>query len=130
MRVQYTLDMSPAEAPEEASPEPEPERIIRKYLLSEKSVNMVEQIHLITGRRKSDIVDDAVMIFAILIRCSKDAELKLSDAGEIADVLEEYVSGRGGAPPGDQEMIATNARPRTSSPIARSVVSTDVSQYQ
>lgn len=130
MRVQYTLDMSPAEAPEEPAPEPERERIIRKYLLSEKAVNMVEQIHLITGRRKSSIVDDAVMIFAILIRCGKDAELKLSDADEIADVLEEYIPGRGDTPPGDQEMSSTNVRPRTSTPTARSVESTDVSQYQ
>lgn len=60
--VQMTLEMRPADI----VPPKRPERVARKWIILDKAANLVDQLSMLTGRPKQNIIDDAIRIAAIL----------------------------------------------------------------
>lgn len=85
MSRQYTLEMVPVEDIPSA-----PSRSFRLYLLSDRAVNLVDQIHMVSDVGKSDTVDDAIVVLATLIKCGNLQGFRIEDAEQISEILEKY----------------------------------------
>lgn len=59
-RIQVTLSMEPAS---EAPPR-RPKKVYRLYLLSDRSANLLDQMRLVTGIPKQEIVERAIELAA------------------------------------------------------------------
>ncbi|HOQ26362.1 MAG TPA: hypothetical protein PLF76_06460 [Methanomassiliicoccaceae archaeon] len=62
-RIQLTLSMEPAD---EVKPR-RPKKVYRLYLLSDRSANLLDQMRLVTGIPKQEIVERAIEIAAEVI---------------------------------------------------------------
>lgn len=89
--MQLDLELKPILS----SPKPKPpERVRKKFWLTYRNANLVYQISMVTGKRPSGIVNDAIAIFAILVKCSQSKGIRMDDAEEIAEALGRYLSER------------------------------------
>lgn len=77
--MQMTIDMQVAEI----VPPKRPEKIYRKWHIRDKSANLIDQLSLLTGRKKQDIVDDAIHIVAAIYS---------EDPDKIRNMLSEFYS--------------------------------------
>ena len=68
--IQLNLSMEPAgEAPPKR-----PKKVYRLYLLSDRSANLLDQMRLLTGIPKQELVEQAIEIAAEMINESKRSD--------------------------------------------------------
>ena len=68
--IQVTLSMEPAGE----VPPRKPKKVYRLYLLSDRSANLLDQMRLITGIPKQELVEQAIEIAAEMINESKRSD--------------------------------------------------------
>lgn len=78
--TQMTLEMEVAVAVARKRPE----KIHRRWYIKDKSANLIDQLSLLSGRKKQDIIDDAIHIVAAIYS---------EDPDRIREILEEFYSG-------------------------------------
>jgi len=76
-RIQMTLEMRPAEI----LPPKRPEKVVRNWVIQDKSANLIDQLSMLTGRPKQNIVDDAIHIAAALYS---------EDPNKIKEILSKF----------------------------------------
>jgi hypothetical protein len=60
-RVQMTLEMVPADLPDTGRP-----KVFRRWLIRDKAANLIDQLSLLTGKPKQEIIDSAICVVAIM----------------------------------------------------------------
>lgn len=60
-RIQMTLEMMPADLSDTGRP-----KVFRRWLIRDKAANLIDQLSLLTGKPKHEIIDSAICLVAIL----------------------------------------------------------------